>query len=294
MMSLVFADPKSGKTLAALAAFPNAAVATTKKEAVLDPATLYGIEVLEDRFAVVKSMKELKVFAKLHKDKPLIIDDLSDLLQMELKRCEDEGFLDHEAYGELNKRVIPWLRSVSKKAVEPVIMTAWSRAAKIQKDITGEKGLVKATPAFPGAVLRATLPGLCEHVLYVEAQDPAKSPWPFHFRTRPTPLVSASCRAPASVPNTLPLALSAIYRAAGYECEPMFPTQKKVREPAYKALTNPDRAKGRKAMAAMFDKLEKEGVNMYAAGYAVVEAQVQLALEKHNAGLAKALAGGFF
>ncbi len=294
MMSLLYATPKTGKTLAALAAFPDAAIATTKIEAVIEPCQLYGIDIPEDRIAVVKSVDELKAFVKQHKDRPLIIDDLSDLLEMELKACERAGFVEHESYGELNNRFIPFIKAVSKNAKNPVIITAWVRESRHQKDVAGDKDLVKATWAAPGGVMRSTVPGLCDHVLFIEDQEPPTSPWPFVFRCRPSKLATGSCRAPASVPDTLPLALSAIYRATGYECQPLFDAQPKVREAAYKALTNPNRQKGEESMSKMFAKLESEGVNLYAAGYAVVEAQVQLALERHAANLAENLAGSFF
>lgn len=294
MMSLLYAPSSSGKTLAALAAFPNAPVATTKLSNVLDPARLYGLDIDEDQVTIVKSVRDLKNWAMATKGQARIIDELSDVLENEVITIgKHPDFSDNFAvYGELKNRVVPFFRSLSKKE-EPLVITCWTKKAAEKKDLEGDAYIEPQQPALPGTSIRDTIPGLCEHVFRIAPQEPPASDWPFQFQCRRTSLALAKCRAPASVPEYLPLALSAVYRASGYECDPMFPEQERVREAAYKALTG-DRRAAREAMGKMFAKLEKDGVNLHAASYAVIEAQVQIALEEHAASLAKNLAGSFF
>lgn len=293
-MTIIYAPPSRGKTLAALAAFPNAAIFSTKRASIIDPATLYGLDIDEDRLCIGSSMQHLKMFARKHKDKPLIIDDLSDLLDSEVAAIKKIFDSTWDVYSELKDRVVPWFSLISKKAEHPVIITAWAKKPHEKKDIRGVEHIENGSPAFPGTSTRDKLPGLCEHVLHIVAQEPPVSSWPFQFQCKATNMWEAKCRMPASVPARVPLALSGLYRAGGYECASMFDEQERVREAAYKALTNPDEAQGRETLGKMFLKLESDGVNLHAAGYAVIEAQVQIALEQHEAGLAAELAGSFF
>lgn len=292
-MTLIYAPPSHGKTLAALAAFPDAAIATTKAESISEPAKLYGLDIPDDRITVVSSAVDLKKFASANKDRPKIIDDLSDLLEKEHGPI-DKAMGSPDSYGELNTRYLPLLRALSERAAYPTIITAWAKDPAIVKDLTGEKNLQPGGWAAPGAKMRSTLPGLCTHYLRIRPQEAKKSAWAFEFQMVTNDLWASRSRAPASVPAALPLALSEIYRASGYECAPMFADQEKVREAAVKLLEDDDTIKARDALSKIFVRAVNDGANPYAVSYAVTEAQVRVALRKHAEDLTSTLADSFF
>jgi hypothetical protein len=292
MMSLLYAPPSSGKTLVALAAFPDAVVLTPKREAVVGPAKLYGLDIPDDRVIVVRSMKDLKKAMRETKDLgvPTIIDDLTDILESEVTDISKTYTETFDIYGELKTRVIPFFQAVAKNAAHPVVITCWEREARIEKDLEGTKHIVEGGPALPGRSARDIIPGLCTHVLRVEGEEPATSSWPFVLRCRSTTLWRAKCRTPADVPEVLPLALSELYRTAGYDCAPMFDEQAECREQAKALLAKDDRA----GLARLFAEHKSQGTNLHCVAYAVKEAQVSLALEAHTANLDNSLVDSFF
>jgi len=293
MFTLLYAPPASGKTLAALAVFPDAHVITPKAESALGPAKMYDID-LTGRVHEAATVKDLRAVVKSVKSdgRPIIIDDFSIMMDGTLTAIKRKLGADApigEIYGTLKDSVQPWLMAFKNGAQTPVIFTSWEKDARKEKNVEGTNEIIKGGPALPGST-RDFLPGLCTHMLRIEAEPMATSAWPFVFRCSASSLAAAKCRDPASVPQTLPLALSAIYRAAGYECKPLFDQQAECRARAAKAL----RAGDRKDLSAMFAEMHTAGVNLHSVAYAVTEARVEIALEDHAQNLAEKLTNGYF
>ena len=294
MMSLIYAEPSRGKTLAAIAACPDAAIATPKAEAVLGPAALYGLD-LSDQVTVVSSARDVAAWAKESRGRPRILDDISDIMEREFTVIERSQQYEND-YAELNLRWLPLLRRFAEKSTvdsPPMIMTAWAKQPAKIKDIAGDKQLQPGGWAAPGAKMRSTLPGLCTHYLRVAAEEPPTAAWPFAFQTAPTKLWEARCRTPSSVPEAIPMALSALYRAAGYECAPMFPGQADLRSAAVDILSGDDRASMSKELEKVFTGVVASGVLPHAAAYAVTEAKVVLALRDHQKNLTSNILSSF-
>ena len=291
MMTLIYSEPSRGKSLATIAAFPNAQFATPKPESIIEPGRLYGLD-LTSQVTQVSSSKELLAWAGKHKGVPRVADDISDIMEKEFAVIERSKNYDND-YAELNRRWLPLLRAIADRTALPFICTAWAKPPATIKDLAGDKQLQPGGWAAPGAKMRATVPGLCTHYLRVRAEAKPKSAWPFEFQTCPDKLWEARCRRPASVPKSMPLALSAIYRAAGYECESMFSDQASVREAAHEILTGDERTKMKDQLTTVFEQAIAAGANPHAIAYAITEAKAQIAMEEHTAALNSTLVGSF-
>ena len=162
-----YGDPKTGKTLAAVRAFPGALFVTVKGGLMCSKWMGWEPKVIETEDNSVGILDLIPIIEKAqHKYPAIVIDDFSIMCQEELAKCEKRtpGW---QAYGNFNERVRKFQKACRAATNNcPVIITMHAQPPREVED----KGVVvplKGGPMLPGRQLPKQFPTMADLVARV-------------------------------------------------------------------------------------------------------------------------------
>jgi len=212
---ITYGDPKTGKTLAAVRAFPDGLFITPKGGLMCSKWMGWEPKVIETEEKQLGILDLIPIIEKAqHKYPAIVIDDFSIMCQEELAKCEKRtpGW---QAYGVFNERVRKFQKACRTATNNcHIIITMHSQPPREVED----KGVVvplKGCPMLPGRQLPKQFPTMADLVARV-VHDKKAIGWGNVYTTASDPDWTAGDRL-AITPEKFPLNLREVLLLAGYD-----------------------------------------------------------------------------